>query len=995
MFDVHVSSRVYSKGVLGETAIGMEAGVQVLGPWSDAASVATLGGGKSRGLYALQAAGLRVPEWAVLGTDVFAAFATGVRPAGPDGEPGRGGARDTSGVSEDAEWIAAYARATDVETALAAASRIRAAIAETEPPEPVRAVVGEAYEQIGGGAIAVRSSVVGEDGVEDSYAGRLDTFLDVNGPDAVLRRVRDCWASVFSERSVRCAFTRGRRPATKIAVVLQRLVPARASGVVFTANPVTGTADELVIKAVYGLGEGLVSGAVDADSVVVDAAGAVMRTVLGDKDVAYRPTGGHGTVAEKIPAEQRGKPVLTDVEISELTARAKALAAELGRPQDIEWALDDDGFWFLRTRPITTTAAGGQGKPTSGTGVSPALRERTSAAGIDSTRPVHAVVDPETAKRARIVGAGEDVPAGEPRIWDNSRITESFNGITSPLTFTTAADIYGRVYREYAASLRVPEEQLRQTDDWTPYLLGCFHGRVYYNLVHWYRMVGMAPGYSLNRRVLEAELGVAEPLPDDIAKTLRPFAFRGPVERLRARALITATYIRRFFGIDVLMRRFLADFHRVYERYEAFEYRDAAQAYAVYRRVDRDLVRRWGPLMVLDAILPTCTGLMYLLTRLFLPNAPDWLLLALVGPGSDIESPEPARAMTALARTAHADPALVDLLNSTDPRDSYRALREAGRSDFLAEIDTYLDRYGYRSLNELKLEVPDLREDPSSLFVMLRSALGRVGEAERDLDAADRRADAEAYLDTHLHGVRRRFYDRLRAKTTRCAAHRERLRFCRARAFGMVKRMIRVMGRDLVERGIVDDFTDVFYLTVEELRGCYEGAPTDRLRALVAARKAQRIRDAELVAPARFITVGPAFGPTELAAQGWVPVADTPVAPAGTVLTGTPSAAGVVEGTAVVVDEPRDVAGGILVAYRTDPGWVAALPSAAGLVIEHGGPLAHIAVVARELGVPTVVQVAGGATRLRTGMRIRVDGGAGTVTVLPEDDRGRMRRAER
>lgn len=963
--------------------------MQVLGPWSDAASVVTLGGGKSGGLYALQTVGLRVPEWAVLGTDVFTAFAAGVRPAVPDGEPGRGDDRDTSVAGEAAEWTAAYARAADVETALAAASRIRAAIADTELPEPVRTVVTEAYERAGGGAIAVRSSVVGEDGAEDSYAGLFATFLNVNGPDAVLRRVRDCWASAFSERSVRYAFARGRRPATKIAVVLQRLVPARASGVVFTANPVTGAADELVISAVYGLGEGLVSGAVDADSVVVDAAGAVVRTVVGDKDVAYRPAGVQGTVAEEVPAEQRGKPVLTDVETSELAERGRTLVAALGGPQDIEWALDDDGFWFLQTRPITTTAPGAQAKSTPATGVSPVSGERASAAGIGSTGPVDAVVDPETAKRARIVGAGEDVPAGELRIWDNSNIVESFNGITSPLTFTTAADIYGRVYREYAASLRVPDEQLRQTDNWTPHLLGCFHGRVYYNLLHWYRMVGIAPGYPLNRRVLEIALGVSEPLPAEIAKPLRPFTFRGPLERLRVRALITATYIRRFFEIDALMRRFLTDFYRVYDRYDAFEYRDAAQAYAVYRRVDRDLVRRWGPLMVLDAILLTCTGLMYLLTRLFLPNAPDWLLLALVGPGSDIESAEPARAMTALARAAHADPALVELLNSTDPRDSYRALREAGRADFLTEIDTYLDCYGYRSLDELKLETPDLREDPSALFIMLRSALGRVGEAERNLDAADRRADAEAYLDTHLHGVRRRLYDRLRAKTIRCAAHRERLRFCRARAFGMVKRMIRVMGRDLFERGIVDDFTDVFYLTVEELRGCYEGAPTDRLRALAAARKAQRIRDAELVAPARFTTVGSAFGPTELVAQGWVPVAETPAAPVGTVLTGTPSAAGVVEGTAVVVDEPRDVAGGILVAYRTDPGWVAALPSASALVIERGSPLTHIAIVARELGVPTVVQVSGGAARLRTGMRIRVDGGAGTVTVLSEESRDR------
>jgi pyruvate,water dikinase len=198
----------------------------------------------------------------------------------------------------------------------------------------------------------------------------------------------------------------------------------------------------------------------------------------------------------------------------------------------------------------------------------------------------------------------------------------------------------------------------------------------------------------------------------------------------------------------------------------------------------------------------------------------------------------------------------------------------------------------------------------------------------------------------------------------------------------MVKRMIRVMGRDLVARGVIDEFDDVFALTVQELRGCYEGEHTDGLRDLVAARKAQRARDAELAAPARFVTSGPTFGRAELARQGWVPVTDTPAATVGTVLPGTPSASGIVEGTAVVVDEPRDVAGGILVAYRTDPGWVAALPSASALVIERGSPLTHVAIVARELGVPTVVQVKDLTKKIRSGMGIRVDGTNGTVTVL-------------
>lgn len=902
--------------------------MRVLGPWSESGDLAASGGGKAQGLYALGELGVPVPRWVALGSDVFEEFAAaaGLGPA-----------------------LREFAAIDEVAAAVERAAELRAALAVAEIAPDVRKLLVEAWEALGESTIAVRSSMLAEDGAEHSFAGQFDSHLNVRGLDAAIERIRDCWASAFSERAVRYAFARNLSRSLVPAVVLQRLVAARASGVVFTLNPMTGARDELVISAVYGLGEGLVSGVVDADSVIVDKdTGAVLDIVVGDKDIRYEPEDGQGVAAVEVQATQRGAEVLAAAEIAELTELARKIEVERGAPQDIEWAIDDAGIWLLQARPITAVAA--------------------TAAD----------------RSAELRGAGEQVGPDEARIWDNSNIIESFSGVTSPLTYTTAADIYGRVYRGYAASLRVPPAQLEQTDAWTPVLLGSFHGRVYYNLLHWYRMVGIAPGYPLNRKVLEAALGVAEPLPDEIAKTLRPFEFDSTFARLRSRAVTTATYVRRLFGIDTMMERFTTEFYRVYDEYDSLDYTTLTgeQAYRSYRTVDRDLVERWGPLMVLDAILLTLTGLMFGLTKLLLPKAPEWFLYAVLGPGADIESAEPARAMTELALLVRADETLTELINSTAPEAVPDALRTGGHHGFIAAVEDYVNRYGYRSLDELKLETPDLREDPSSLFVMLRSAASRVG----DTVAAGRGAEAEDYLDARLHGVRRRVYERLRAKTARCAAHRERLRFCRTRAFGMVKRMIRVMGRDLVARGVLAEFDDVFQLTVHELRGCYEGADTGALRSVVAARKALRARDSTLVAPARFRTVGPRLGNAELTAQGWVPITATAAATVGTVLVGMPSAAGVVDGIAVVVDEPRDVAGGILVAYRTDPGWVAALPSASALIIERGSPLTHVAIVARELGVPTVVQIPDVTRQLRTGMRIRVDGAGGTVTVLPEGE---------
>ncbi|MFD4369534.1 phosphoenolpyruvate synthase [Rhodococcus sp. NPDC058521] len=884
-------------------------------------------GGKGASLHRLSSAGLPVPLWTAVAVDAFAAFVV---------------AHDLEGM------IGELADTEDLEHALALAADLRAGIAEAEFPSSVRASVLGAYESVGGGSVAVRSSGVAEDGSEFSHAGQFDSFLNVLGEEDVLDCVRRCWVSAYSDRSVRYLLSSGTTvSASGIAVVIQQFVPARASGVMFTANPITGARDEIVISSVLGLGEGLVSGAVDADSVVVNKdTGVFGDRIVGEKEQQYVADGDHGLAPIVVPDELRSRPAITDHEVGRLVEVGNRIEEIYGAPQDIEWLLGGDDIWIVQSRPVTTL-----GEP-----------------------PVSARLP-----GVQLQGADEDVPAGELRIWDNSNIIESFSGISSPLTFTTASDVYGRVYLSYAKSLRVPKAQLKQMQSWNPVMLGYFHGRVYYNLLHWYRMVGIAPGYPLNRRVLEVALGVDEPLDDATAKTLKPFTFDSLPARVVSRAVTTATYIKRFFEIDKKTDRFMRGFYRVYDKYDAIDY-DALtgdEVYKRYRRMERDLVDRWGPMMVLDAILLTSSGLLYLLTKAFLPNAPEWFTYAVVSPGSDVESAEPARAMSLMAEHVRADPKLLDFVNTTDPATAYEKLKSSEWTEFAAEVDAYIDSYGYRSLDELKLEAPDLREDPSSLFVMLRSALPE--------GPMSKRADADDYLDEHLGGIRRRAYEKLRSKTSRSLANRERLRFCRTRAFGMVKRMLRALGRDLVRRDVLDEFSDVFYLRLDELRGCYEGATdTETLRDLVAGRKAQKSRDSLLVAPPRFVTEGVDFSVDALEKQGWIPLEATEAAESGAVLEGTPSASGIVEGRAVVVDEPRDVAGGILIAYRTDPGWVAALPSASALVIERGSPLTHVAIIARELGVPTVVQVKDVTKLVRTGMNLRVDGARGVVVVLSD-----------
>ena len=251
-------------------------------------------GGKGANLGELIRAGFPVPDGFVLTTVAYAlaAEAAGVDPGDPAG----------------------------------ARTRLDGA---TVPPE-IAAAVREGYRAIGAGRVAVRSSATAEDLPEASFAGQQDTILEVEGEDAVLDAVRRCWASLFNERAVAYRAThRVDERAVRLAVVVQRMVEADVAGVLFTADPITGTRGRAAINAVRGLGERLVSGAVNPDYFLVDAR--------------------HARVLER-----RGE-VLDDARLLELAALGRRVESHFGRPQDIEWAIDRSGtLWLVQSRDITT-----------------------------------------------------------------------------------------------------------------------------------------------------------------------------------------------------------------------------------------------------------------------------------------------------------------------------------------------------------------------------------------------------------------------------------------------------------------------------------------------------------------------------------------------------------------------------------------------------------------------------------------------------------------
>lgn len=234
-------------------------------------------------------------------------------------------------------------------------ARIRRAVEDIAVPDDLAAEITRAVARLGeGAACAVRSSATAEDLPTASFAGQQDTYLNVVGPDEVLRHVSRCWASLFTERAVTYRRRNGiDHRAVHMAVVVQRMVFPHASGILFTADPVTGNRTVTTVDAGFGLGEALVSGLVNPDVFKVRHGEVVARTIAAkERAVQALPAGGTREVA--VDPGQREQPALTDAQAVRLAQLGRRIEAHFGRPQDIEWCLVDDGFQFVQSRPITT-----------------------------------------------------------------------------------------------------------------------------------------------------------------------------------------------------------------------------------------------------------------------------------------------------------------------------------------------------------------------------------------------------------------------------------------------------------------------------------------------------------------------------------------------------------------------------------------------------------------------------------------------------------------
>jgi pyruvate,water dikinase len=283
-------------------------------------------GGKGASLARMTSLGLPVPPGFVIPADALAA-------ALPDG----GAELRELAMRRDAAGAHELIQTVELDPAL-------------------RRAVLTAYAELGADdvPVAVRSSACAEDSQEASFAGQQETYLHVRGGDDVRARIRDCWASFFSERALFYREQKGSLEDLEMAVVVQRMVQADVAGVLFTCDPVRKRRDRMVVEAVLGLGEAVVSGQVTPDHYVLKRDGQVKKAQVHQQPYAIVSLPDGGIEERELSAEEGGAQKVAEDVLVRLARIGDDLEKRMGMPQDIEWAVQDGEIFVLQARPVTT-----------------------------------------------------------------------------------------------------------------------------------------------------------------------------------------------------------------------------------------------------------------------------------------------------------------------------------------------------------------------------------------------------------------------------------------------------------------------------------------------------------------------------------------------------------------------------------------------------------------------------------------------------------------
>ncbi len=805
-------------------------------------------------------------------------------------------------------------------------SALRLAILEPPLTSVLRNEIEDHYRALGADRVAVRSSATAEDLPGYSFAGQYETYLGVAGLEDCIEAIKKCWASLWTERAYDYRDKNGfDHLALDMAVIVQSVLQPHASGVVFTMDPVSGRSDRLVMEACFGLGDSLVSGRVVPDRFILEKENLrILSQTLSEKAVKS-VVGGEGGVEEQaVPADRARAPSVGRSTVRRLGRLAKRAEAALGSPQDMEWAVQGRKVFFLQSRPITGLRGG---------------------------------------------KSWEDR-----QVWTNANIGEVVPDVVTPanwfLVKVLGTAVFDSVFRWIGIDFKDNQ------------LVGKVAGRAYFNINTFEGALRHFPGLRKMdlSQVLGGEQGRLVELGElEIPESDIPdFGF---------------SRLRFIFKMPLFAFRVLAHSPRRGAQYVA----DMKERGEHLLRIDigclpdETIVAHLRS--AVDEIYENVHGIafsglgMFHFTQLA-KACKKWLgdgdgtfanrLLAGMG---DMDIARAGLELWRLAARAQESPAVRRAVLSGD---SWGVTRKRisnleGGDEFLRCWDRFMGQHGHHTRGELEVYNPRWSEMPDYILETVRAYL-KSTVTTNPLEHYEKRARERDELAAECrrrlkNPFRRLMFNFYLNQAQRGCVLRENIKSVAVVYWAAIRSMLLELGERFAKRGITGGRDDIFFLEFDEVVPVIRGEAEFKVRETVASRRAEYERNMRITPPK--VVVGKfdteSFVPEDIDCER-----DS--------LTGIPVCPGIVTGPARVIlktnTNERILPGEILVAPFTDPGWTPYLLPAAGIVVDQGGLLSHGSIIAREYGIPTVVNV-GPATRLiTTGQTIQVDGTRGYVRIL-------------
>jgi pyruvate,water dikinase len=794
---------------------------------------------------------------------------------------------------------------------------------QEELPREVDHAVMTAWRRLLPGPVIVRSSAIGEDSAEASFAGQLDSVAGVATEEELRAAILKVWASQWSDRVLGYQSARGTLLAG-MAIVVQRQVDAVVSGVLFTRSPVA--ASRMLLEYCPGLGEALVSGAMNPGRIEID------RATLAPAELA----------SLEVPDERAAAVV--GQRLRELAALALRVEQAFGAPQDVEWTIDSAGrCWIVQSRPITTPS-------------------------------------PDT--RGGAGGAAQTV------LWSNANVNENFPQPISPLLYSIARQGYYHYFRNLGTAFGVSEHRLRRMEPALRQIIGVHGARMYYNLTSIHHVLESAPFGDRLAASFDDFVGAeSDETRSASSKASRAYEVAELAVIAANTAWQFSFLTRRVSEFERSVERFAADTHpsrletksthdllddlRAFMDIRCHRWKNASLADAgsmVCYGLLKQMLARAFPADDQQALHNT-----------LLKALPD--LVSSMPPLALWELSRMIRANPPLHQLVRSAPAAEVLTRiRTDER----------FADFAGALDDFLEKWGFRCPAELMLTVPSFQEDPAPVIDLLRAYAATDGESpagQLARQSAERAHETRRVLRA-LRGRRLTTWLPLPLSTPvrivlrwtqRSIQLRERARLKQALLYSRLRRVALALGERLARAGRLEGGGDIFFLAVDEIDLLVSGGEMfpGAVSHLVSLRREAHDRLSASSPPDSLrLAPGEYFAAAVAAAPG-------PADDSHSKLHGVGACGGSRTATAAILadvtESHRLEAGNILVTRQTDPGWGPIFPLISGLVIERGGMLSHGAIIAREFGIPSVVGVKDATRLIQHGGCITVDGDRGLV----------------